>query len=79
MPHFAGQQIPFPRTLIARYRDNTGVRSNQTMSVATSKLKNEGIKAIANDLTRLSRYQAEFTVRRPAKLTDVMAPSGANG
>ena len=77
--HLAGQQTPFPRTLIARYRDDTGIRSNQPISIATSKLKNLDIKAIADDLGRLPRYKVEFAVRRSAKLTDVMAPSGTNG
>ncbi|MGB4910938.1 MAG: hypothetical protein WBO95_02155 [Candidatus Dechloromonas phosphoritropha] len=76
VPRLAGQQTPFPRTLIARYRDDTGIRSNQRISIATSKLKNLDIKAIADDLNRLPRYKAEFAVRRSVKLTDVMAPSG---
>ena len=49
----AGQQIPYLVTSITRYRDNTGVRNNQLMSIATSSLKNEDIKAIANYLTQL--------------------------
>jgi len=49
----AGQQIPYLVTSITRYRDNTGVRNNQLMSIATSSLKNDDIKAIANYLTQL--------------------------
>jgi len=53
IPRLAGQQIPYLVTSITRYRDNTGVRNNQLMSIATSSLKNEDIKAIANYLTQL--------------------------
>lgn len=49
----AGQQIPYLQTSLTRYRDRTGVRNNQLMSIATSSLKNEDIKAIANYLTQL--------------------------
>ena len=49
----AGQQIPYLQTSLTRYRDQTGVRNNQLMSIATSSLKNEDIKAIANYLTQL--------------------------
>ena len=38
---------------ITRYRDNTGVRNNQLMSIATASLKNDDITAIANYLTQL--------------------------
>ena len=40
-------------TSVTRYRDGTGIRNNQLMSIATSSLKNEDIKAIANYLTQL--------------------------
>jgi cytochrome c553 len=49
----AGQQVPYLQTSIMRYRDNTGVRNNQLMSIATATLKNDDIKAIANYLTQL--------------------------
>ena len=53
IPRLAGQQIPYIVSSVTRYRDNTGVRNNQLMSIATSSLKNEDIKAIANYLTQL--------------------------
>ncbi len=53
IPRLAGQQIPYLVTSLTRYRDNTGVRSDQLMAIATSSLKNEDIKAIANYLTQL--------------------------
>lgn len=49
----AGQQIPYLQVSITRYRDNTGVRNNQLMSIATGSLKNDDITAIANYLTQL--------------------------
>jgi cytochrome c553 len=49
----AGQQIPYLVTSITRYRDATGVRNNQLMSIATASLKNDDIKALANYLTQL--------------------------
>jgi cytochrome c553 len=49
----AGQQTAYLQTSIMRYRDNTGMRNNQLMSIATATLKNEDIKAIANYLTQL--------------------------
>lgn len=49
----AGQQIPYLQVTITRYRDNTGVRNNQLMSIATASLKNDDITAIANYLTQL--------------------------
>ena len=49
----AGQQIPYLKVSITRYRDNTGVRNNQLMSIATASLKNDDITAIANYLTQL--------------------------
>jgi hypothetical protein len=36
-----------------RYRDGTGIRSNQSMAIATAPLKNEDIVAVANFLTQL--------------------------
>ncbi len=53
IPRLASQQIPYLVTSITRYRDGTGVRNNQLMSIATASLKNEDIKAIANYLTQL--------------------------
>lgn len=53
IPRLAGQQIPYIVSSVTRYRDNTGQRNNQLMSIATSSLKNEDIKAIANYLTQL--------------------------
>lgn len=53
IPRLAGQQVPYIVTSVTRYRDNTGVRNNQLMSIATSSLKNEDIKAIANYLSQL--------------------------
>jgi cytochrome c553 len=49
----AGQKLPYLETTIARYRDKTGIRNNQLMSIATASLKNEDITAIANYLTQL--------------------------
>ena len=53
IPRLAGQQIPYVVTSVTRYRDGTGIRNNQLMSIATSSLKNDDIKAIANYLTQL--------------------------
>ena len=49
----AGQKVPYLQTSIRRYRDNTGVRNNQLMSIATATLKNDDVKAVANYLTQL--------------------------
>jgi len=49
----AGQKLPYLETTIARYRDKTGIRNNQLMSIATAPLKNEDITAVANYLTQL--------------------------
>lgn len=49
----AGQQVPYLQTSIMRYRDNTGVRNNQLMTIATATLKNDDVKAVANYLTQL--------------------------
>lgn len=52
-PRLAGQKVPYLQVTIQRYRDGTGIRNNQLMSIATSTLKNEDITAIANYLTQL--------------------------
>ena len=52
-PRLAGQKLPYLQTTIARYRDGTGIRNNQLMSIATSTLKNDDITAVANYLTQL--------------------------
>jgi cytochrome c553 len=52
-PRLAGQKVPYLQTSIQRYRDGTGIRNNQLMSIATSTLKNEDITAVANYLTQL--------------------------
>jgi len=52
-PRLASQKMPYLQTSIMRYRDNTGVRNNQLMSIATAPLKNEDITALANYLTQL--------------------------
>ena len=52
-PRLAGQKVPYLQTSITRYRDGTGIRNNQLMSIATSTLKNDDIVAIANYLTQL--------------------------
>jgi cytochrome c553 len=52
-PRLAGQKVPYLKSSITRYRDMTGVRNNQLMSIATSTLKNEDITAVANYLTQL--------------------------
>lgn len=52
-PRLAGQKMPYLQTSITRYRDQTGVRNNQLMSIATATLKNEDIVAVANYLIQL--------------------------
>lgn len=52
-PRLAGQKLPYLKSSITRYRDMTGVRNNQLMSIATATLKNEDITAIANYLTQM--------------------------
>lgn len=52
-PRLAGQKLPYLQSSITRYRDNTGVRNNQLMSIATAPLKNDDIVAIANYLSQL--------------------------
>jgi cytochrome c553 len=52
-PRVAGQKLAYLQTTIARYRDGTGIRNNQLMSIATSTLKNDDITAVANYLTQL--------------------------
>lgn len=53
VPRLAGQQLPYLVSSVTRYRDNTGVRNNPLMSIATATLKNDDIKAVANYLTQL--------------------------
>ena len=53
IPRIAGQKLPYLQSSITRYRDGTGIRNNQLMSIATATLKNEEIVAIANYLTQL--------------------------
>lgn len=52
-PRLAGQKLPYLQSSITRYRDGTGIRNNQLMSIATATLKNDEIAAIANYLTQL--------------------------
>jgi cytochrome c553 len=52
-PRLASQKMPYLQTSITRYRDNTGVRNNQLMTIATAPLKNEDILALANYLSQL--------------------------
>ena len=52
-PRLAGQKLPYLQTALTRYRDNTGIRSNQMMTIATATLKNDDIIAVANYLTQL--------------------------
>lgn len=52
-PRLAGQKFPYLQSAITRYRDGTGIRNNQLMSIATAPLKNEDVIAVANYLTQL--------------------------
>jgi len=52
-PRLASQKMTYLQTSITRYRDNTGVRNNQLMTIATAPLKNDDIAALANYLTQL--------------------------
>lgn len=52
-PRLAGQNLVYLQGSIARYRDGTGVRNNQLMSIATGTLKSDDIVAVANYLTQL--------------------------
>jgi cytochrome c553 len=52
-PRLAGQKLPYLQTSITRYRDNTGIRNNQLMTIATASLKNDDITAVAHYLTQL--------------------------
>ena len=52
-PRLAGQKMAYLQSSITRYRDHTGIRNNQLMSIATASLKNDDITAIANYLTQL--------------------------
>jgi cytochrome c553 len=49
----AGQKVPYLQKTIIRYRDQTGERNNQLMSIATAGLKNEDVAALANYITQL--------------------------
>ena len=52
-PRLAGQNSLYLQNSIMRYRDGTGVRNNQLMSIATATLKNEDVVALVNYLTQL--------------------------
>ncbi|MDE2440421.1 MAG: cytochrome c4 [Betaproteobacteria bacterium] len=52
-PRLAGQKLPYLQSTIMRYRDGTGIRNNQLMTIATAPLKNEDVTAVANYLTQL--------------------------
>lgn len=52
-PRLAGQQQPYLEKSITHYRDGTGVRNNQLMSIATASLKNEDITALSHFLAQL--------------------------
>lgn len=52
-PRLAAQKFSYLKSSITRYRDNTGVRNNQLMTIATATLKNEDIVAVASYLTQL--------------------------
>lgn len=52
-PRLAGQNLVYLQSSITRYRDGTGVRNNQLMSIATGTLKNDDIVAVTNYLTQL--------------------------
>lgn len=52
-PRLAGQNAAYLQSSITRYRDGTGIRNNQLMSIATGTLKNDDIVAVANYLTQL--------------------------
>jgi len=49
----AGQKLPYLQKTITRYRDQTGERNNQLMSIATAGLKNEDVVALANYITQM--------------------------
>jgi cytochrome c553 len=52
-PRLAGQKVPYLKSSITRYRDLTGQRNNQLMSIATAPLKDDDVTAIANYLTQM--------------------------
>jgi cytochrome c553 len=52
-PRLAGQKTPYLQSSITRYRDGTGIRNNQLMSIATATLKSDEITAVAHFLTQL--------------------------
>lgn len=49
----AGQKVPYLQKTITRYRDMTGERINQLMSIATAGLKNEDVLALSNYITQM--------------------------
>lgn len=49
----AGQKVPYLQKTITRYRDMTGERNNQLMSIATAGLKNEDVLALSNYITQM--------------------------
>lgn len=53
IPRLAGQKMPYLQTSITRYRDRTGERNNQLMTIATAPLKNDEIAAVTHYLTQL--------------------------
>lgn len=52
-PRIASQKAPYLQASITRYRDRTGVRNNQLMSIATASLKDDEIVSLANYLSQL--------------------------
>ncbi len=52
-PRIASQNVVYLQASIRRYRDRTGVRNNQLMSIATGGLKDDEIVAIASYLSQL--------------------------
>lgn len=52
-PRLAGQKPGYLQTSIIRYRDGTGIRNNQLMSIATATLKNDEVAAVAAYLAQL--------------------------
>jgi len=51
IPRIASQKLNYLQLSIIRYRDRTGERREPLMTAATSQLKNEDVRAIANYLT----------------------------
>lgn len=52
-PRIASQKLSYLQSSITRYRDNTGIRNNPLMTIATATLKNEDIAAVASYLAQL--------------------------